>query len=140
MRLTCGNYSCQRFDAEHSYILAGGWTRALANIRYGSPSSHTKACANRTPESQSTLYTYAASRPLRAVYFDGFSAAKSYDGTFDMQDVLLYGKADGWPNQGVYDDLERAILLCEWGTQFGIEGFVREEAGFEVIFNEFISL
>lgn len=26
----------------------------------------------------------------------------------------------------------RGKLLCEWGKQFGIEGFVREEATFEV--------
>jgi hypothetical protein len=51
-----------------------------------------------------------------------------------MQDVILHGKADGWPDQGRYDDLKRGQLLCEWGKQFGIEGFVREEAGFEVIF------
>ena len=75
-----------------------------------------------------TLYTFAATRPLRALYFDGFSAAK-VEGMLDLQNVLVYGKADG---AEPFEDFERGKLLCEWGKRFGIEGFVREEATFEL--------
>ena len=49
-----------------------------------------------------------------------------------MQNLLAFGKADGGPRDGGFEDYERGMLLCEWGKQFGIEGFVREEATFEV--------
>ena len=78
----------------------------------------------------STLYTFAASRPLRALYFDGFSAVKTGMGTLDLQAVLVFGKANDYPH-----DYERGLLLCDWGRQFGIEGSVREEATFEVTLN-----
>lgn len=82
------------------------------------------------------LYIYTANRPLRALYFDGFSAAKTMQGTLDLQNLLIYGKVD---DEHQFNDLERGQLLCEWGKQFGIEGFVREEATFEVIvLNELI--
>ncbi|KZP14883.1 hypothetical protein FIBSPDRAFT_1048534 [Athelia psychrophila] len=80
------------------------------------------------------LYTYAATRPLRSVYFDGFSAEKGADGTQDMQDMLI-----GLDN--TYDlraaDSERGRLLCEWGKQYDIQGFVREEATFELLWCDF---
>jgi hypothetical protein len=79
---------------------------------------------------QSVLYTYTATRPLRALYFDGFSAAKTPEGTLDSQDILLYGEVEDWRHP--HDDYDRGVSLCEWGKEFGIEGFVREEATFEV--------
>lgn len=49
-----------------------------------------------------------------------------------MQDMLigLDSKAEVKGNP----DGERGRLLCEWGKQYGIQGFVREEATFEVRF------
>jgi hypothetical protein len=79
---------------------------------------------------QSVLYTYTATRPLRALYFDGFSAAKTPEGTLHSQDILLYGEVEDWRHP--HDDYDRGVSLCEWGKEFGIEGFVREEATFEV--------
>lgn len=66
------------------------------------------------------------------LYFDGFSAAKTLQGTLDLQDILAFGRPEGPPPERGLDDHQRASRLCEWGKQFGIEGFVREEATFEV--------
>ncbi|KZP29221.1 hypothetical protein FIBSPDRAFT_1038907 [Athelia psychrophila] len=80
------------FDAEHSYGHGAGGSQATSqNGR------------------SNMLYTYVATRPLRAIYFDGFSAEKKSDGTLDMQGVL----------------------------QYGIQGFVREEATFELLWCDF---
>jgi hypothetical protein len=78
----------------------------------------------------SVLYTYTATRPLRALYFNGFFAAKTLEGTLDLQDILLSGEVEDWRHPR--DDYDRGVSLCEWGKEFGIEGFVREEATFEV--------
>ena len=78
------------------------------------------------------LYTYAATRPLRAVYFDGFSAAKQFGGAQDLQDMLIGLDSKAIEKIRGNPDYERGRLLCEWGKQYGIQGFVREEATFEV--------
>ena len=58
------------------------------------------------------------------LYFDGNSAAKLDTGTFDTQDVLLYGHARRGCER---DEWNRIVQLCEWGKEFGIDGFVRME-------------
>lgn len=78
------------------------------------------------------LYTYAATRPLRAVYFDGFSAAKQFDGAQDLQDMLIGLDSKAQEKIRGNADFERGRLLCEWGKQYDIQGFVRQEATFEV--------
>ncbi|KAF7968383.1 hypothetical protein HWV62_30881 [Athelia sp. TMB] len=80
----------------------------------------------------SMLYTYAATRHLRAVYFDGFSAAKQSGGVLELQDVLI-----GLDSKAPNPDYERARMLCEWGKQYGIQGFVREQATFELLWCDF---
>ena len=57
-------------------------------------------------------------------------AAKMRQGTLNLQNLLVYDKINDANQCG---DMEHGQLLCEWGKQFGIEGFVREEATFEVI-------
>ncbi|KII87870.1 hypothetical protein PLICRDRAFT_42393 [Plicaturopsis crispa FD-325 SS-3] len=96
-------------DAEHSFIFS--WKR------------------------HQTLWTYTATRPLRVLYFDGFSAAKTDDGTQDVQDVLAYGDANKGP--GGMADYARAKILCAWAKEHSIDGFVREEATFEVLWCDF---
>jgi hypothetical protein len=85
------------------------------------------------------LYTFVATKPLRALYFDGFSAAKMDRGNLDLQDVLVFGKAGHGKaeDHDGYDDLKRAELLCEWGKKLGIDGFVRQEATFELLWCDF---
>src|ERR1700709_2395771 len=71
-------------------------------------------------------YTFAATRNLRLLMFDGFSAAKQPDGKLDLQDILAYGAVKNSPMM----DYERVRPLCEWAKKFDIDGFVREEATF----------
>ncbi|KAK7038626.1 hypothetical protein R3P38DRAFT_3475958, partial [Favolaschia claudopus] len=79
--------------------------------------------------------TLAATRPLKVVYFDGSSAANMPDGgTMDAQDLLVWGKVD--PARWL-DERARLNGLCEWGKDFGIDGFVRMEMDFEVMICDF---
>lgn len=78
------------------------------------------------------MYTYAAERALQILHFDGASASKEDGGFLDLQNIIAYGKADGGQRSGDYGDFERGKLLCEWARKYGFEGFVREEATFEV--------
>lgn len=86
------------FDAEHSIMFARG--------------------------ADSRLFTFVATRPLRVLYFDGSSAAKLSSGAMDTQDFLAWGKAGTGP---MGDERRRIVDLCEWGKEFGIDGYVRME-------------
>lgn len=83
------------------------------------------------------LYTYAATRPLRAIYFDGLSAKQSR-GTLEMQDMLISldsrAEFEGNPNA------ERGRLLCKWGKEYGIQGFVREGPHLRSVFYPLVGL
>lgn len=70
------------------------------------------------------LYTYATTRPLRILYFDGISEVNA-----DVQDILLY---DTLTERNDTNDTERGQALCEWGKGFGIDGFVRQNPTLEV--------
>jgi hypothetical protein len=63
-------------------------------------------------------------------YFDGSSARKMDDGPLDVQDVLIWGtpRPDKRRNHE-----ERITLLCNWGQQFGLDGFVRMEPDLYVL-------
>ena len=63
-------------------------------------------------------------RDLRLVYFDGSSAAKMHDGPMDTQDIVAWGelRPDELPSER-----ERIKILCDWGREFGLDGFVRME-------------
>ena len=71
--------------------------------------------------------TLITNRPLKVLYFDGSSAAKFLGGSMDSQDVLLWGEVKpDW----IYEERKRIDSLCEWGKQYGIDGFVRCELCF----------
>ncbi|KAG9037650.1 hypothetical protein FS837_001426 [Tulasnella sp. UAMH 9824] len=55
-------------------------------------------------------------------------------GTIDTQEILLHGeiREGGW-----IDEYNRLKELCEWGTEFGLQGFVRMEFDFEVMLCDF---
>ncbi|KZV75672.1 hypothetical protein PENSPDRAFT_54271 [Peniophora sp. CONT] len=79
---------------------------------------------------------FVANRDLRVLYLDGASAAE-WIGTMHMQDILLYGEvpdpdrdSEEWP---------RAGKLCEWGVPLGLDGFVRMEFHFEIIYCDFFN-
>ncbi|KIW27497.1 uncharacterized protein PV07_07231 [Cladophialophora immunda] len=114
------------FDAEMSYGIMGS-----------SRNSH--------------LLTYQNVRPVQCLYFDGMSAALMGTGPLDSQMVFLCGNttcsegANGtW--HSLFDEYARAMALCEWvqknelgGLGWGIEGIVRMNAGFEIIWCNFTS-
>lgn len=66
--------------------------------------------------------TLVVTRPLKLLYFDGSSAAKIANGTMDTQDILAFGKVE---DQSWDSDLLRLDRLCEWGSDYGLDGFVR---------------
>lgn len=102
----------------------------------------------------SFLLTYQSTRPLRALYFDGESAALMGLGQLDTQMLQLFGNVSGpppVPGGGGIDDVVRqeymrAHGLCGWfedaglgGRGWGFEGVVRMNAGFEMIWCDFSS-
>ncbi|KIW87094.1 uncharacterized protein Z519_12205 [Cladophialophora bantiana CBS 173.52] len=114
------------FDAEMSYGIMGS-----------SRNSH--------------LLTYQNMRPAHCLYFDGMSAALMGTGPLDSQMVFLcgnttcsQGRNETW--RGLLDEYSRATALCDWVQKnklgslgWGIEGIVRMNAGFEMIWCNFTS-
>lgn len=87
--------------------------------------------------SKGYLHIYRTTRPLtNLVYIDGMSAGKTNMGTLDTQDFLLRSKTNG-DDEPAFNDRNRGLELCALGAEWGIEGFVRMEMGFEIIFCEF---
>lgn len=68
--------------------------------------------------------TLTVERPLKVLYFDGYSSLKFLDGpgTIDSQDVIAWEKVIPGKNHA---EQERIIDLCRWGEKFKIDGFVR---------------
>ena len=52
----------------------------------------------------------------------------------DMQDIILLNFT-----LHKFFDMQRAQQLCKLADQFGVEGFIRTEAGFEIIKCDFSS-
>lgn len=75
------------------------------------------------------LHNYQASRDMRLVYIDGMAAASTDFGTLDSQDLVLLGNftLDPW------DEGYRAGELCQLAAKWKLDGFIRMEAGFEII-------
>ncbi len=99
---------------------------------------------------RSWLLTYQTTRPVRVLYVDGESAALMGLGQLDSQMLLLYGNVSGPASRprfgGLGDEYARARGLCDWlqaeglrGCGWGYEGIVRMNAGFEVIWCDFLS-
>ncbi|GBE89557.1 predicted protein [Sparassis crispa] len=90
---------------------------------------------------QTYMLTYRNIRPMKIVYFDGMSASLSGTGWLDTQEVLIAGKGqNGEPDSIVWwDEYTRADKLCKWAIPRGVEGIVRMNAGFEVLWCDFNS-
>ncbi|KAF9236703.1 hypothetical protein BU15DRAFT_63754 [Melanogaster broomeanus] len=80
--------------------------------------------------------TLATTRPLKVVYFDGSSAAKTEWGSLDAQDILIWGVVRP---SSMYKEQQRIADLCKWGKGFGLDAFVRMEVDFEVMLCDFTS-
>ena len=68
------------------------------------------------------LLTLITTRPLKVLYFDGTSAAKTSLGTLDTQDLLAWGEPR---RDRRNNDLQRVEDLCTWSKEYGVDGFVR---------------
>lgn len=97
----------------------------------------------------SFLLTYQTTRPIKALYFDGESATLTGLGQMDTQMLHLFGNVSGPPGGGfdwLWQEYLRAHGLCDWleeaglrGSGWGFEGIVRMNAGFEMIWCDFLS-
>ncbi|CAN8101401.1 unnamed protein product [Discula destructiva] len=98
----------------------------------------------------SFLLTYQTTRPVKALYFDGESATLMGLGQMDTQMLQLYGNVtgpgEGQARFGLEPEYARAHGLCDWleraglrGRGWGFEGVVRMNAGFEMIWCDFLS-
>ncbi|KZP03671.1 hypothetical protein FIBSPDRAFT_941396 [Athelia psychrophila] len=90
------------------------------------------------------LTTYRTTKPTRVLYFDGMSAAWGNLGWMDTQEALLRGADANGTSQDKdkiswVDDYKRAKKLCKWASSRNIEGFVRMNAGFELLWCDFTS-
>jgi hypothetical protein len=74
------------------------------------------------------LQIYQTNRPLKLLYIDGMSAAACDFGPLDTQDIVLLNFTSD-----KIDETKRAVLLCKLADEWGLEGFIRMETGFEII-------
>ncbi|KAG4418648.1 hypothetical protein IFR04_008184 [Cadophora malorum] len=83
------------------------------------------------------LHIYRTSRPLnKLLYLDGMSAGKTSMGTLDTQDYVMC-KDSNTSTTHPNGDYGRAECMCKLGAEYGIEGIIRMEAGFELILCNF---
>jgi hypothetical protein len=124
----------------------------VSDHTFSSPDQYVlEESAEDEEEAYGYLHTYSAAKDLHLLYIDGLSAAKTDMGTLDSQDRILFGdKIDALVNSkhqspdkpnGPPGESERAQLACEmarneWGGR--IDGFLRAEAGFEIILCDFL--
>jgi len=68
--------------------------------------------------------TFAVTRPMKVLYFDGSSAANLAEGTMDTQDLVAWSKMKPeWAD--VVSEERRIKDLCKWGQKYDVNGFVR---------------
>ncbi|KZT04746.1 uncharacterized protein LAESUDRAFT_784406 [Laetiporus sulphureus 93-53] len=84
-----------------------------------------------------TLFTFCTTRKLDLLYFDGCSANHA-GGVVDAQDVLIYGEV---PHEaewgGMASEWQRLADMCAWGKQYNIDGFIRMQFDFEIMYCDF---
>lgn len=110
-------------------------------------SGETAAPKKDFKDGKNHFLTFKATRDLtKFLYFDGASAAKTESGEMDTQkllsDIIAYklnldddNPSDG--NHRVMAERQYADRICLWGKQFGLDGVIRVEVGFEVILCDF---
>ncbi|KAG8889659.1 hypothetical protein FRB98_003462 [Tulasnella sp. 332] len=89
----------------------------------------------------SMMYTFQVVKPLKILYFDGSSATKMPSGPVDTQEILAHGEVSEWGHESKWgDERTRLFELCDWGKEFGLDGFVRMEFDFEIMLCNFASM
>lgn len=84
------------------------------------------------------VHTYVTAKDLRLLYIDGMAAGKTDKGTLDSQDLILLNTS--FAPGGGFGETDRAEKACKiaserWDNH--IDGFLRMEAGFEIILCSF---
>lgn len=79
------------------------------------------------------LQVYQATRPLNLLYIDGMAAGKSGQGLNDAEDFIITANR----TRDFKADMVRAAELCAWAENWHIDGFIRMEPGFEVVYCNF---
>lgn len=86
------------------------------------------------PLGNAFLYTFRNTKPLdKLIYLDGASAAKTNTGEMDQQSILMRQKN---VDERV-DEYKAAEVICEWGKEFGLQGIIRLEIGYEMVLCDF---
>ncbi|OJA08608.1 hypothetical protein AZE42_12385, partial [Rhizopogon vesiculosus] len=80
--------------------------------------------------------TFAVTRPMKVLYFDGSSSAQLPEGTMDTQDLVAWSEMKP---EWLDNELQRIQDLCKWGLKNGVNGFVRMEINFEIMICDFTS-
>jgi len=62
--------------------------------------------------------TFAVTRPMKVLYFDGNSAAKIPEGTMDTQDLVAWSEMKP---EWVGNEEQRIQDLCKWGMWYRME-------------------
>lgn len=91
------------------------------------------------------FHTYRANRPLNLLYIDGQAAAKAIFGPMDSQDLILLDWSQPLRDSihSFFAEVQRGVDMCDlakdWTFAAGgqIDGFIRMEAGFEIIYCDF---
>ncbi|OTA08291.1 hypothetical protein A9Z42_0092270 [Trichoderma parareesei] len=93
------------------------------------------SCEREKGQVRGYLQTYHTTRDIQLLYLDGTSAGKADIGTLDSQDeVLCQNNSVQGISQG---EMQRAKALCDMVTEWGWDGIMRMEVGFEVIYCNF---
>ncbi|KZT65017.1 hypothetical protein DAEQUDRAFT_697780 [Daedalea quercina L-15889] len=107
---TCPSMDWMALDAEHAMIFTFG--------------------------ANGTLFTYTTTRDIQLVYFDGCSG-NDVPGVIDTQDLLIWGepgrrghRSEDW----MAEEVDRLVDGCAWAKQHGIDGFLRMEFDFEIMY------
>lgn len=111
--------------------------RPLSTVKEDDPSKDPpKGPPDLSRPTRGYFQIYRTNRPLNLLYIDGQAAAKCWLGPLDSQDLILL---DYNAPRNFFGDWLRATDLCaladEWAFPSGgkIDGFIRMEAGFEII-------
>ncbi|EDO19413.1 hypothetical protein Kpol_1002p60 [Vanderwaltozyma polyspora DSM 70294] len=98
--------------------------------------------------SRDSFLTFRATRDMnKFLYLDGASAAKTSTGEMDSQKLLAdvakvklkLGDDDDKNGGNMMVERLYASRICKWGKQFGLDGIIRVEIGFEVVLCDFFT-
>jgi hypothetical protein len=134
------------FEPEHAQQFANGLFNPPPQASSaGSNEQETTIIRHNTARTATTikqkpgyLHTYQSKRDLHLLYIDGMSGGKTLNGTLDSQDYILLNET----NPPAFWEYGRGEGLCDiarndWHGR--VDGFLRMEAGFEVILCDFES-